>query len=223
MRFGVGRSAPIVRSTAQLGITTNGPVCCTPGVAAIFPTTRNGTKVTPMSSLGPLARTPLVPGEASTGTGPLAAGPAGSASEPAGNSEAGVWPISAAYWRGSTTTTPNVVPSAAEPDVTLRVTTRLTPGTAAMARAVAGVSGALASEVSMTASAPTWRQDCAMSPSTTAVRSIAPNATTASASTRANAGSTAVIEVRVARAIPTNVVTPDLRPSKPTSQRSSTG
>jgi hypothetical protein len=109
------------------------------------------------------------------------------------------------------------------PDVTASVAACRTPGNPAIARWMAGVSVAFESEESMTTSAPTWRQVCATSPSTTAVRSIAPNAITARASTSAKAGSTAVIEVRVARASPTNMVTPDRRPSSPTSQRNITG
>jgi hypothetical protein len=55
----------------------------------------------------------------------------------------------------------------------------------------------------MTASAPVALHDAASSPRTTAVRSVAPNAITPSASTRAKTGSTVLTELRTARASPT--------------------
>jgi hypothetical protein len=105
--------------------------------------------------------------------------------------------------------------------VTATVAVRTGPAAAAIERSAATVSGRDEAEAWITASAPTSRQDCATWPRCTASPSMVPNATTARARTSANTGTTALAEVRVARASPTSALTPgralaSRRPSRST-------
>ncbi len=100
---------------------------------------------------------------------------------------------------------------------------RRTPGTAAMACCAAVDSEIPEPTMPTTASAPVSCHDAATSPRCTASLTMPPNAITASASTRANAGRTAVSEVRALRARPTYPVTPRRATASRSRARSTTG
>jgi hypothetical protein len=98
-----------------------------------------------------------------------------------------------------------------------------TPGTAAIARTAAGVTGAVAEPVVITASPPVACQDAATSPLAIALRSVPANVARLSASTSANAGSTPVSEVRAAPASATNPVAPARRADSQSRPRMTSG
>ena len=98
-----------------------------------------------------------------------------------------------------------------------------TPGTAAIARTAAGVAGAVAEPVVITASPPVACQDAATSPLAIALRSVPAKVATLSASTSANAGSTPVSEVRAAPASATNPVAPACRADSRSRPRMTSG
>ena len=140
-----------------------------------------------------------------------------------GNWAPGAWSVTAAYCAGLTNTAVSSPPLAVSvAPYTTPVAVAETPGSAAIWRCSPG-GNVCPLGASMTASAPTCRQDSATWPRVTDVLIMAANATMLSTSTRANAGRPAPGGVRVARARPTNAATPRDRPAIRASARATGG